>query len=199
MADTDVEIAGARLSTVGRAATAPTPADAHEQAAKALYRDTPKAEPSDPGTMYSSAGLYRDAFNESLPKLGDAGVLTYDQQEAERKAFPDMIRKSGLNPSVGLRLHQLYTQRRLEVLDDETRATRTADLEEATHKALRENYALRGIKGKDFEALKGRVTRWMAKNPDLRAVVTFAGIGNELGIAQELYELVQMNGLGFEK
>jgi hypothetical protein len=202
MADT-FSITDPRAASVTTTAPAPATrnpaAPPNEEAAAKLYPNTAKAEPNDPGTMYASATVYRPTLDKFLPRLGDANVLSFAEQERERTTFPDMVRKSGLDPSFGLRLYEKFAERRLEVLDDEARATRTADLEESTHQWLRENYALRGIKGKDFEALKGRVNRWMAKQPDLRAIVTFAGIGNELEIAQGLYEHVQMNGLGFDR
>jgi hypothetical protein len=119
--------------------------------------------------------------------------LTLAQQEQERGTFPEVIRKSGLDPwPFGERLHDLWTARRLEV-QDETTAARSAATREATHKALRLKFG-----DKEFEALKPRVGRYVRTQPDLHAIVEFGGIGNELDIAEAIYEHVRRNGLGLE-
>lgn len=196
MADT-FSITDPRAASV--TTTAPTPAERspgappNEAAAARLYPDTPKAESPDPGSLYSTAGLFRDQFNANLPKLGDAGVLTFDEQEAERTWFPAMIVKSGLTPAAGLRLHELYTQRRLEHESDDSAMQRVKD-EEQTHRDLRQEYTLSGIEFEGRNGLKARVERWFTAHPDARAV--FQVVGPDLELLREVYDLVRRTGFG---
>lgn len=170
----------------------PAPLTPEEAFARPLYPERVALKP-DPGSLYSTAGYFQTAFGTNLPRLGDAGVLTLAQQEQERVTFPEVIRKSGIHPwPFGERLHDLWTARRLEV-EDKATAARRAATREATHKALRLK-----LGDKAFEALKPRVGRWVRSQSALHAIVEFGGIGNELDIAEAIYEHVRMNGLGLD-
>jgi hypothetical protein len=77
-----------------------------------MYPRTP--EPLEPGEgLYSISGMLRTCLNRNFVRLSDAGVLTLEQQAAERKEFAGLVRETGLPLAAAELLHDQWSAARL--------------------------------------------------------------------------------------
>lgn len=172
------------------------PNDEDQRLAEVLY-DKRAPVTLEPGEFYSVEAMMKGSLDPNLAALGDAGVLTFAQQAAERKEFSALMRATGLDAlTVGTLIHDRFTAARLANLRDD--GTEAAELalereiranEEASRTALRELYG-----AQEAEALQLRAVKWMRQHPKLNAIVNTRGLGSQPALVLALVEHVRRTG-----
>jgi hypothetical protein len=163
---------------------------AEERRALGVMYD-PAPEPLAPGEFYSTQEMLRSCFDRNFLKLSDGGVLTLEQQAAERKEFAGLVRETGLGLAAAELLHDRWTSARLEGAraggDNARELATQIDLDaEASRVALRETWG-----AKDAADLVQRAKKFATQHPKLNAILNTGGIGSRVDVVQAIVEHVR--------